>query len=77
MKRYELMPNEDLIKELQRRDLYEQELSAGLTAVSELIANSIGVAGLHLNGDVATWEELQEGGRFEEWLIDFDHAISH
>jgi hypothetical protein len=50
-------------------------LSAGIAAVSGLIDESQGVAGLHLNGDVATWEELRQGGRFEEWLSDFDEAL--
>lgn len=46
-----------------------------LNSVSDLIDNSDGVAGLHQNGDIAEWGELREGGRFEEWLIDFDVAI--
>ena len=37
-------------------------------AVDDLIAQSTGVSGLHMNGDLAPWEELVEGGRFEEWL---------
>ena len=38
-------------------------------AVDDLMAQSTGVAGLHMNGDLAPWEELVEGGRFEEWLL--------
>lgn len=38
-------------------------------SVEVLMANSHGVAGLHLNGDIASWGELTEGGRFEEWLL--------
>lgn len=30
-----------------------------------LISESSGVAGLHLNGDLATWDELLPGGMFE------------
>jgi hypothetical protein len=41
-------------------------------ALIELIAASNGVAGLHLNGDIAPWEELCRGGRYEEWLMSFD-----
>lgn len=37
-------------------------------ALTELIDSSDGVAGLHLNGDLAEWEELLPGGRFEQWL---------
>lgn len=33
--------------------------------IQGLIAESHGVAGLHLNGDVAPWHELEAGGRFE------------
>lgn len=51
-------------------------LRAGLKAVEGLINDSHGVAGLHLNGDVASWDELRTGGRFEEWLRDFDASLS-
>lgn len=47
----------------------------GLAAIQSLIADSRGVVGLHLNGDVAPWDELRTGGRFEEWLLDFDDAM--
>lgn len=40
-------------------------------AFESLINESKGVYGLHLNGDPSPWEELLEGGRFEEWLIKF------
>lgn len=36
-----------------------------LDEVQDLIGESYGVAGLHLNGDVAPWSEIEEGGRFE------------
>lgn len=49
-------------------------LSAGIQAVLDLINESEGVAGLHRNGDVAPWDELRTGGRFEEWLEKFDAA---
>ena len=38
-------------------------------SVFDLINNSRGIAGLHLNGDDAPWDELLRGGRFETWLI--------
>jgi hypothetical protein len=50
-------------------------LEAGGRAVLQLINESRGVAGLHRNGDVATWDELRTGGRYEEWLVDFDAAL--
>jgi len=48
----------------------------GLLAVKALIEESHGVVGLHLNGDVAPWSELSTGGRFEQWLVDFDTALA-
>ena len=52
-----------------------EALEKGLQAVAQLIEESSGVSGLHMNGDVAPWSDLQTGGRFEEWLIDFDAAL--
>ncbi len=57
----------------------EQAIAAkqqGLDAVAALIAESYGVAGLHLNGDVATWDELRSGGRYEDWLLAYDAAMT-
>lgn len=42
--------------------------NAVLHDVRDLIANSEGVSGLHMNGDVADWESLLAGGAFEAWL---------
>jgi hypothetical protein len=47
-----------------------------IEAVKALIEESRGVAGLHLNGDEAPWEDLRTGGRHQEWLLDFDAALS-
>lgn len=44
-----------------------------LMDVQDLINESEGVAGFHLNGDVAPWDELLSGGRFER-LISMDAA---
>ena len=52
-----------------------EALEKGLQAVAQLIEESSGVSGLHMNGDVAPWSDLQTGGRFEEWLVDFDAAL--
>lgn len=51
------------------------KLVLGINAVADLIDNSSGVDGLHLNGDIAPWNELRTGGRFEEWLVAFDEAL--
>jgi hypothetical protein len=48
--------------------------NAGLTAVELLIEQSAGVDGLHLNGDMAPWDELRRDGRYCEWLNDYDAA---
>jgi hypothetical protein len=43
--------------------------------INLLASESCGVAGLHLNGDVATWEEILPGGRFD-WLGSLERAES-
>ena len=45
-----------------------ERLREAVDAVFTLIADSHGVAGLHLNGDVAPWDELLRGGHYEDWL---------
>ena len=37
-----------------------------------LVGESEGIAGLHLNGDVAPWDEVLPGGRYETWLGSLD-----
>lgn len=53
--------------------LYTQDtlthLRKTVEAVLGLIEESEGVAGLHLNGDLAGWASLLRGGAFEEWLL--------
>lgn len=49
-------------------------LSGLSEAVHDLIGHSEGVAGLHLNGDLAPWSSLTEGGRFEAWLLALSDA---
>ena len=58
----------ELLKEM------AEALDKAVRSISELISFSRGVDGLHLNGDVAPWDELRTGGRFEEWMIEFDEA---
>jgi len=53
-----------------------ERLRAGVRAVADLINESLGVVGLHLNGDTADWEELRAGGKYESWLYDFDMALT-
>ena len=53
-----------------------RELESGIAAVQEVIDRSYGVSGLHLNGNVAPWMDLLEGGRYESWLLDFSVALN-
>lgn len=62
--------------ELKRLSAQLCAANKGLKAVETLINESHGVDGLHLNGDVAPWDELRTGGSFGEWLNDFDTALS-
>lgn len=43
-------------------------------AINDLIGNSFGVDGLHMNGDIAEWDEITVGGRSEGWLLPLDDA---
>jgi uncharacterized coiled-coil DUF342 family protein len=65
-----------LLDELDEVRAERDALRKGIKAVEDLINDSSGVAGLHLNGDYASWESLRTGGHFEEWLIDFDNALA-
>lgn len=58
-----------------KREVFKK-LVDGIKAVIQLIEESKGVSGLHLNGDLATWDSLREGGKYEEWLNDFDEAVN-
>jgi len=40
--------------------------------VLNLMDDSTGVAGLHLNGAIASWDSLRLGGFHEEWLLSID-----
>lgn len=73
----------DAAKKLDRGKIYDLEqglnaLAAHVERITEaihaLIAESVGVVGLHMNGDVAEWEELLPGGRFEDWLMALEES---
>lgn len=51
-------------KKIERLELRVQELTNVVNEMVELVDNSDGVSGLHLNGDIATWRELMDNG----WL---------
>ena len=71
------MSDEDQYEYLDKSDLADIIffLRRGVLVVEQLIKESVGVSGLHLNTDVATWDELLEGGCYEEWLIELSKAI--
>jgi len=73
--KYELATKETLLKKIAQLESEVSTLKAAITNVAELIDNSSGVSGLHQNGDIAGWDELLEGGYYEEWLIDFNKAL--
>jgi hypothetical protein len=62
--------HQPLVRRLSRSEL--EGLAVSLLEchddVEALINDSHGVAGLHLNGDLSEWSELELGGQFEEWL---------
>lgn len=57
----------DLEAALHRTDCARLQAEEAAAAVLALINDSDGVAGLHLNGGLATWGELTRG-RFSAWL---------
>lgn len=77
MRDYYKMSLAELINECERKDQTIYHLRAGIQDVAVLIDNSDGVAGLHLNGDIARWGDLRTGGRYEEWLFIFDEALDY
>ena len=64
----------EMSEALKCKELYEA-LDKACRSVTELIGFSYGVDGLHMNGDVAPWEDLRYGGRYESWLVEFDEAL--
>jgi len=57
-------------------ELHDQieKLCSGIMSVRALINESEGVAGLHLNGNVALWSELEDDGVDYKWLTEFNCA---
>ena len=68
--------------EIERLEKQRDELLAALKGLVDdirgLMDESDGVAGLHLNGDLAPWSELDSGGMFERLthLTNADDAIA-
>ncbi|WP_114154706.1 hypothetical protein [Chromobacterium haemolyticum] len=57
--------NAALASMAEQRNLLLAALSGLVEDIQGLMTESEGVAGLHLNGDVAPWQELEAGSRFE------------
>jgi len=51
-----------------------EKLRKGIKAVRDLIDESYGIEGLHQSGEVCPWHDLEQGGTFEEWLLEFNEA---
>ena len=72
--------DEDRITQQEARDLLAEvlrlrEALAGLVSdFDALIAGTEGVYGLHLNGAPAPWNELTQGGAFEQWTAGLEPA---
>lgn len=49
-----------------------EKFRKGLQAVADLMGESHGVAGLHLNGDIATWDEILQNA----WMEDYHEAMN-
>lgn len=64
----------DRVMDIASRDIDIDTLKKGIVAVRELIDESAGVYGLHLNGEGAPWDELEKDGRCSGWLKDFNDA---
>ena len=67
--------NETLRDKIRQIEAENERLRAGIKAVENLIGDSHGVYGLHLNGDLSPWDELLAGGHYEGWLFDFSAAL--
>jgi uncharacterized Zn finger protein (UPF0148 family) len=57
--------NVNLLAEIER---LREALKALRKDIDDLVSNSQGVAGLHLNGEIADWDSLLSGGSFGAWL---------
>jgi cell division protein YceG involved in septum cleavage len=72
--RAEVIASHSWMTEAEAAEARARELAEGVKAVDDLISQSSGVYGLHLNGDPSPWSELLPGGQFEEWLLAFEKA---
>lgn len=57
------------------KDALLELLILGVRDVEELMRESRGVCGLHMNGDDAEWSSLVTGGSFEDWLHRWNQGV--
>lgn len=57
--------------QIDRLTKQNSQMQSVINEFLELIDNSQGVAGLHLNGDIATWRDLIDNG----WLRELDKYL--
>jgi len=67
--------NSGFKKGAESKDRDIAELVAMLNKVEDLMTDSVGVEGLHMNGDLATWDSLLTGGFYEDWLGGFNELL--
>ena len=71
------MIDEDQYKYLDKSDLADIifSLRKGVLAVEDLIKESGGVYDHTIRGSTTPWEDLLQGGCYEDWLLDLSKAI--
>lgn len=74
MKDIEKLKKCELVDLIESNNRLTCQLVLAIRQVRELINESHGIYGLHLNGDVAEWDSLLIGGCYEEWICEFSIA---
>ena len=64
-----------LLGQIERQSAALKLARGALGEVQDLISESHGVYGLHMNGDDSPWNELEQGGRFER-LTTLNEALA-
>lgn len=67
----------DLKEELRWWKGYAKQIEAGIREIRAIIDESSGVAGYHLNGDIAPWNELLDDSLFELSETAIDEVANH
>lgn len=68
--------NKEALQYLDKETLCEMVISyyKAISDVQDLINETGGVYGLHLDGSLCPWGDLLKGGRYEEWLLSLSEA---